>query len=304
MLSEEQLIERKLGIGGSDAAAVCGLSPWVTPLQLYNDKTSIEIDTSLNDKDFIKLGNMLEPTVVSLYEEKTGKTCYEDKRAFTHKKHKWMRANIDRRIKGEDNIILECKTTGAFSSKKWGEEGTDQIPFNYVLQCAHYAAVLDIDQVDIAVLIGGQTFKCFKYKRNMKLEKSLIERESYFWHENVLKKNAPASKTYEDALLKHVKTDESLAIADNDIYELHSKLGDINKNIKLLDKEKNVIKAKICEHMGSSEKLIDTDQSILATWKNVTTNRLDLTKFKSEQEEVYKKYLVKSSFRKFNLKGI
>ena len=42
MLTKEQKLLRRTGIGGSDAAAILGLSPWATPLDIYNEKVSAE----------------------------------------------------------------------------------------------------------------------------------------------------------------------------------------------------------------------------------------------------------------------
>ena len=44
MLREEWLALRKQGIGGSDAAAACGLSRWKSPLGLWLEKTEITVN--------------------------------------------------------------------------------------------------------------------------------------------------------------------------------------------------------------------------------------------------------------------
>ena len=41
---EEWLRIRKTGLGGSDAGAVCGLTPYVSPMAVYRDKVSDETD--------------------------------------------------------------------------------------------------------------------------------------------------------------------------------------------------------------------------------------------------------------------
>ena len=40
----EWLKIRKTGLGGSDAGAVCGLNPYVSPMAVYRDKVSDETD--------------------------------------------------------------------------------------------------------------------------------------------------------------------------------------------------------------------------------------------------------------------
>ena len=53
----EWLNLRKTGLGGSDAGAVCGLNPYSSPLQVFYDKTSEEVQ----DKD-LSLIHISEPT--------------------------------------------------------------------------------------------------------------------------------------------------------------------------------------------------------------------------------------------------
>lgn len=40
---EDWLRERRTGIGGSDAGAICGLNPYSSPMDVYLDKTSEEV---------------------------------------------------------------------------------------------------------------------------------------------------------------------------------------------------------------------------------------------------------------------
>ena len=43
MPHEEWLELRKMGIGGSDAGAICGLAPYSSAIHVYQDKTNDEI---------------------------------------------------------------------------------------------------------------------------------------------------------------------------------------------------------------------------------------------------------------------
>ena len=50
---EQFLLDRKQGIGGSDVAAIMGLSPWKSALGVYLDKVS---DFTDEDNDNLKRG--------------------------------------------------------------------------------------------------------------------------------------------------------------------------------------------------------------------------------------------------------
>ena len=57
----EWLNLRKTGLGGSDAGAVCGLNPYSSPLQVFYDKTSEEVQDK--DSESMRQGRDLEEYV-------------------------------------------------------------------------------------------------------------------------------------------------------------------------------------------------------------------------------------------------
>ena len=71
MTHEEWLKERKNGIGGSDAGAICGLNPYRSPLAVYQDKTSTETDDT--DSESMRQGRDFEDYVARRFMEETGK---------------------------------------------------------------------------------------------------------------------------------------------------------------------------------------------------------------------------------------
>ena len=46
---EDWLRLRKTGIGGSDAGAICGLNPYVSPMGVFCEKTREEVETYDNE---------------------------------------------------------------------------------------------------------------------------------------------------------------------------------------------------------------------------------------------------------------
>ncbi len=69
--SDEWLSWRRLGIGGSDAPIILGLSPWKTAYQLWEEKTGLVVNE--DDNNYItQKGHRLEPRARALYEIETG----------------------------------------------------------------------------------------------------------------------------------------------------------------------------------------------------------------------------------------
>lgn len=131
---EEWLKYRKLGIGGSDAGAICGLNPYVSSMSVYFDK--IQEETEDYDNEAMRQGRDLEEYVAKRFTEATG---------FKVRRMPFIRVIYIRlcwqmwivMLVGE-NIGLECKTASAYSSDKWAGDLT---PSHYEVQCHYYMAV-------------------------------------------------------------------------------------------------------------------------------------------------------------------
>lgn len=150
MTHEEWLQRRKTGIGGSDAGAICGLNPYVSPMGVYLDKISTE--TTDLDNEAMRQGRDLEEYVARRFIEATGLKVRRSNMMYRNSRYPFMLADVDRFIVGED-AGLECKTASAYNADKWKD---GEIPAHYVLQCYHYMAVTGKRNWYIAVVILGQ----------------------------------------------------------------------------------------------------------------------------------------------------
>ncbi|MDP3766551.1 MAG: YqaJ viral recombinase family protein, partial [Dehalococcoidia bacterium] len=66
------LAARRAGIGGTDAAAILGLSPFRTPLDVYLDKTGAAQDERTETQP-MRWGKALEPVIAEAVEERIGR---------------------------------------------------------------------------------------------------------------------------------------------------------------------------------------------------------------------------------------
>lgn len=299
MLTKKQIEERRTGIGGSDVAALLGYSKWKTPVQLFLEKTG-QLPNEENTNEFIYWGNVLEPVIRDEYSKRNNVSVTIDDITHRHLKHNFMIANVDGWIEGKKGL-LECKTAGAFKASEWGDEGCDNIPTEYLLQCAHYAAVCDVEYVDIAVLIGGQQFKTYRYDRNSTLENQIIDIESNFWNNHVLKNVPPEIKTQEDVNLLYPANSDDYKQIDDSILFLVNQYKAIKDSIKELEEKMEYSRLKISEAIGLSSGLKLHDLTI-ATYKLQSANRFDVTKFKTVHPDLYKQFTKESQSRVLKIK--
>lgn len=184
---EEWLCRRREGIGGSDIAAVAGLSPFRGAFDVYTDKIGLPKPDEENNAMY--WGTVLEPIVAKEFERQTGKTVRRCNYTLQSTKTPFAFADVDRMINGE-NAGLECKTTNAFMAKEWEN---DEVPAAYICQCQWYMYVTGCEKWYIACLIGGQRFVHSVIERDSELISLLVEKAADFWENNVLKKVPPSA---------------------------------------------------------------------------------------------------------------
>jgi putative phage-type endonuclease len=207
------LEERKTGIGGSDIAAILGLSPWKTPLDVWLDKTGQADDTVANE-EAVRWGTLLEDVVAREYAERTESTVQRVRRILRHPAHEWAIGNIDRaivapgsrvRVAGDGGTLLgadgllEVKTASAYKAGEWGRDGDEEaVPLHHQAQVMWYLGITNLQWADVAALIGGQRMVIRRIHRDDEVIKAMLERAHEFWHRHVLTRQPPEPTTAKD----------------------------------------------------------------------------------------------------------
>jgi putative phage-type endonuclease len=181
---EEWLERRKRGIGSSDAAAIMGLSPWRTPLQVYCDKVGIKeaLDGKDEESEAMLWGRTLEPVIAKHYQEETGRAIVNpgDYTIQIHDDIPYLICTVDRMIPAEGDRprgILEIKLVGARMADQW-EEGA---PPYYAAQIQHQMAVTGLTWGSFGVLVAGTKFLWCDVQRDEEFIGLLKERAAEFW---------------------------------------------------------------------------------------------------------------------------
>ena len=74
-------------VGGSDVAAIFGVSPWTTPLELWKIKKGQMKPAKKANANQLQMGHLLEPIAAYWYGAKTGNTVMEDTNLYQHADH-------------------------------------------------------------------------------------------------------------------------------------------------------------------------------------------------------------------------
>lgn len=184
------LAEREKGIGGSDVAAVMGLSPWRSPYETWCEKTGLAQPEDISDKPAVYWGNKLESLVGDEYRKRHPDRTVRRVNAMCRSiEAPWAQASLDYEVRDPELGwgVLEIKTAGLRSTDHW-EHGA---PVFYLTQIAHYLRVTGRPFADVAVLIGGQDFREYRYLRE-DLDVDLVAQAvDTFWNVNVLTNKEP-----------------------------------------------------------------------------------------------------------------
>ena len=294
MNREQFLLDRKLGIGGSDVAAIMGLSPWATALDVFRDKTNPELALDEPNED-MQRGIRVEKYILQEYSERSEVQLDTNVPTIIDPQYPFMRANIDAQVIGQ-NVVVEAKSTKAPISS-W-ESG---IPEYYKTQVAYYAMLTNAERVDVPVLFSGWKYACFTYWRDETFEAEIKTSVINFWENHIVKNIPPQPTSAEELMIAYPKLEEKTITADNDMREKVYQLQEASEQRKALEKQEKKLKTEIQCFMGDAG-LLDAGFCKLAL-KERNATRFDTTSFKESKPELYQQYLNDSSYRTLQFIG-
>lgn len=271
---ENWLAARRGGIGGSDAAAVLGLSPWRSPLSVYLDK----IGAAQDDKETIamELGKELEPFLRRKFvawmkkEEGHDIEVREEFAMLQHPDYPWMLGNIDGKFvhPGKGLCGLELKTANEFSRTDWEADG---LPDAYYVQVQHYMAVTGLDTFYVGYLIGNRKFGAKEIPRNHEFIDVMTERLRIFWEDNVLKLVPPApvgmASDFDALKALYPAEAQGKTVELHEYQDIYDEYKALAVEIKELEARQDAIKQVLQAAMGDAETALIGKKK--ATWKLV-----------------------------------
>ena len=281
------LEERRKGIGGSDVAAIMGLSPWKTAYQVYQEKRKEVEDWGGNS--LTDWGKRMEPAIRQWYSDQTGRDVRLPDKIMYHPQHPFMLASLDGFT--DDGRVVEIKT--ARSGKDWGEPETNQIPDYYAVQVHHYMIVTGFQVADIPVSIAGSSPSLYIVEADKEIAEMIIEACAKFW-ERVQSGNPPDPVTYADAVARFgkIKSDGSI-IATTELIEAIAGLKQIRAQLGAMEDAEEAVKAKLIIALGDqADTIIDSAGQTLVTYKLANGRKsFDAKAFEKDQPNLYQKYL-------------
>jgi len=245
---DEWLSARRTGIGGSDIAAILGLSPWRTPLDVYRDKVD---GAEQPETESMRWGLLLEDLIAREYAARAGVRIQRVNTLIRARGREWAIATLDRvvlpargrarvsggELRGADGV-LECKAVNAFAAHEWGRgDDPDAVPLHCAAQCMWYLGITGLPWCDVAALIGGQRLVVRRIERDNETIAAMFARAETFWRDHVLARVPPPPSTAREADHgwpsdngESLEADEELIAAYNAAREARTRMAEAERD--------------------------------------------------------------------------
>jgi len=327
-ISEQQWLElRRQGIGGSDAAAVLGISPFKTMRDLYYEKLGIA-PAEPDESNWVQLeiGHLLEDLVARIFQQKTGLPIYSAKKMYRHPVHNFMLATPDYFTEDQDGpAVVEIKTTNYFAKDNWWYDSRETVPLYYESQGGHYMPVVDMNRTYYCCLYGNSIDDVIirRIERDMDYEAELIFHEQNFWNNSVLQKAPPPYTETGNLVLESVKRHHGLAVPTapgillddgyaTDIEQylaLQAEKSKWDRGSKAIENQMKLIKGRIADKMGKScmASYFNGETAYEVSYKpapRTDINKDNLLKLKMQYPDIYEKFVTISENRRFSIKSV
>lgn len=251
------LAERRASVGASEVAAVMGLSPYNTALDVYRSKQGV-------DRDFDPLlsfvGHASEP-IMHEWVEKFSGVPVKLEPAFMARsvEFPFLHASFDR-VSQNPFTTWQFKTAHFYTGHKW-DEG---IPTDIRVQVQSEMLVAGTRRAAVVVWIGGREFRLFWEDRDDTfINDHLLPALTTFW-ERVQNDNPPPVSSL--AEVNQIKTEDRTLELSETAFETLERITVLNSDIQAQEKERDALKVVLAQYVGSADTLTVDGQKV-ATWK-------------------------------------
>ncbi len=258
-------------IGSSNAAAILGLSPWCSKMQVYLEKNGLAEEIDDKKRAVFARGHRFEPVVIGMLCDELTAQGHEVRvmarnRRYVHNEHPFIGSEIDVEllVDGEE-VNGEAKTVSPFAARLWGAPDSGDVPLYYQAQCMHAMSVYPRRRTVIGAMVGLDDFRVRWIERDDDLIQIITTKEVEFW-QDVQAGRMPAPTTAGDVAWLYQDRGEAVEITADAALAVE-KLRQIKRQQAALDAEREQLELKIQLQMRDAATALDSTGQTLATWR-------------------------------------
>lgn len=294
---------RRYRIGGSEAAAACGVDPFRSRIMLWAEKTG---RVERPESPAMRMGKLLQPAVADLVQHEGYEVMPAPADALTHPEHGFMIGHPDGMVwldgpHGPEVGPLEIKTRGT----GWRDDA-DALA-SAVMQAQHYMALAVSESALIAVLHGGYggiALDLRVVQRDDKLIGLMIamEREFVQFVRSDTPPDPDGSASARDAVRAMFGTAESgkTARATKEIWQTVKRIREADERIAAIKQQREQDAQAVQVFMADAEELVSPLDTLAARWPVATRTSVDTAALRKALPHIASEYEKQTTYRTFN----
>lgn len=299
------LAERRSGIGGSDIAAICGISPWASPWSVWASKVGLAPDRDIGEwSPSMRLGIALERAIGDEFTNDTGLHVAGEQTLVRHRRFPHHFATVDGFV--VDSLESDVDDALGVFEAKFTNDVWAEVPEHYVAQVQWQLHCTGLGTGWLGAAqsrFGRLTYTTFEIPADAERQAHLVAAAETFWNDYVVAGVPPPPddhpRTVETitALWGQARTtrlgDVAFDDLETDLLELKDLKRDIAAKRKLCEHRENVIRARFVraaelkdlDREAVSEGFVDGELAV--TWRHQQRTDLDTEAVRAEHGDRY-----------------
>lgn len=240
----EWLAKRRETLGASEVAAVCGLDPSKTALDVWAGKKGLLADEG---SEAAELGNLLEPVILQRYADRLRVTLTRP--GTMSGKEPWITATPDAISSARRNV--QAKAVGRHMAHHWDDGAPEYVQ----AQTQWEMMVAALPATDVAALICSTEFQIFAIDSDAKIQSYLVEICGRFWRDHVLADRMPevdGSETAASILRSLYRERGGMLEAVPEFIEMAMEHERLTAECKRLDNERETLRNLMRQAIGTN----------------------------------------------------
>lgn len=294
---------RRPVLGGSTIAAAAGIDPWCSRVELFY---RLRGELPEPDGEQLEWGRRVQPLIFEALRARGVAAQETPGIELADEALPWLVGHPDG-IVGTSmrrpgaflaDAIVEAKLTGGYGYRK-----QDVLPLGWQAQAQTYMRLGQMERTLVAVCVAGIRLDVHELVYDERAADLLIEAADQFvgYLRSGVAPPPDGSASARSALLGRFPRQEP-----GRVYRLTGFEWDMAKTLRLLREQKTAVEKQIAELENrikacdpEAETFIDPYDNTFATWKEVTSRRLDQTLLKTERPELADLFTRETTQRRF-----
>lgn len=275
-------------IGCSQLGQLMGVSPFGTPLDLWEQYTGRQARPDIAGELRVALGTPMEDVLKPFVEQRIGGRLRRDRKEYRHPSLPLV-GHVDFRVSRSATMVidalsrsaqvrpvLDMKTSLGWGAKhRFGEDGTDAVDDSVLLQMHGYMMLTGAPMAIVAALVPGPEIKTYTILADGEMQ-SLIEEsvDKFWWYVRDDMPPPPRSEADARHIYQAAKVGKYIE-ADAEMHQALLELASIKGLVREAEKTEQSIRDWLIPRLADYEQ-VTLDGKPLATFKNnKNTKRVD-----------------------------